>query len=136
MSDTSASPDSVVVSDLPPASASSARAAISTAARKAADPPPLAEPAHQFAEVPTLCREEHQVALRRRRQGDARNRRQPLRQDAGVLVVLRQPLDHVLQRVHTGGGDNARPAHAAAQHLTVPPPPPDELPAVGEAGGP
>src|SRR3990172_1225708 len=110
MPDTIASPDSVLVSALQPASASTATAA-SQAARKASGPrryerahgrdgllhvpavdavvrdhanaapfveaehAPLAEPAHQFAEVPALRDEEHEVALRRWRQGDARNRR-------------------------------------------------------------
>src|SRR3972149_2833278 len=118
MSDTSASPDSVVVSDLQPASASSASAAISRAARKTSGPP-------RYQRAPGR-RGPPLVAPRRRRQGDARNPRQPLRQPAGVLVVLRQALHHVLQRVPPRGGDNARLPHAAPQHHAVPPRPPDD----------
>src|SRR3990172_1435641 len=79
---------------------------------------------HQLPQVPSLSGEEDQVALRRRRQRDAGNRRQPVRQDAGVLVVLRQPLHHVLQRVHPRRAGGSRPPPPPPPHPPFPPPPP------------
>src|SRR3954468_11428547 len=48
---------------------------------------------------------------------DARQQREPLGQALGARVVLGQARDVMLERVEPGGGDDARLAHGAAEHL-------------------
>ena len=52
---------------------------------------------------------------------------QALGQQAGILVVLRQPVDHRLQGNDTGRGDHSHLAHAASQHLACLPGARDEV---------
>ena len=56
------------------------------------------------------------VSSRSRSMRDARRGREALADDAGVRVVLGEPLDVVLERVDAGGGEDARLPHRAAEH--------------------
>ena len=46
---------------------------------------------------------------------------QPLAEAAGARVILREPLDVVVERVDAGRGDDPRLAHRSAELMLVPP---------------
>src|SRR5690349_24328036 len=61
---------------------------------------------------------------------DAGNLRKSARQRAGVGVILRQPVDMMVERVGAGGGANAGLAHRSAESLL---PAPDLIDEVARA---
>ena len=58
---------------------------------------------------------------------DASDLRQPPRQRAGVAVILRKPIDMVIEGISAGGGTNAGLAHRAAKALLPAPDLVDEI---------
>ena len=50
----------------------------------------------------------------------------------GILVVLDEPLDMVVERMQAGGGKDTDLAHGAAEHAPVANGPPDDVARPGE----
>src|SRR5260221_12152239 len=66
----------------------------------------------------TVELEDDQVGLDARKvELDAVHLGQAFCEGSGICVVLRQPVDHVVEREETGGAEHADLAHPAAQHL-------------------
>src|SRR5262245_44496602 len=81
--------------------------------------------------------EDDDVGLYRRDiEHDARAGTETARDPRGVVVVLRETLDIVIERVQTSRGEDTDLAHRAAQHAAVANGPIDELARTGEQRAP
>ena len=75
----------------------------------------------ELARVPAIDGEVEEVRVGRRRQLHAGHAGEAFGGVLRVFVVFGEAVDHVLECVDAGRGEDARLAHAAAEHLAVAP---------------
>src|SRR5262249_27170776 len=80
-----------------------------------AEDPLLCKTANESIEVPPLDGKVNEIRLRWRRQFDSGHLGEPFRRDAGVVVVLGEAVDHVLQSMNARGCNDSGLAHPAAE---------------------